>query len=243
MGVCMWDIKWFSRVRLFTVVIVLCFFVSLSYVHTAYASDVVKTKDIMTFNTTPKRVQVLVQDTRKRKIRGKCKTPCNLKLRTNTGYRIALMKVGFELKIIEIPDYSSWSKINNQVIELRNHKEFAKIEYDRFAKKCRLKREARRDDGDAKTCHRVPPIMPARAVRSGSCKMKFDVDDTGSPVNITAKCTESVFKKASINTVKRWMYLPKIMDGHPVTQTGVTTQIDFSLANEKGQHIPAKKMK
>lgn len=94
-------------------------------------------------------------------------------------------------------------------------------------------------DRDAQPLVRIPPVMPPRAEKSGHCNMRFDVSPEGAPFNVTATyCTQRVFERASIKSVQRWKYNPKMQDGRPISRTGVETKITFKLADERGNVIP-----
>lgn len=94
-------------------------------------------------------------------------------------------------------------------------------------------------DRDAQPLVRIPPIMPPRAEKSGHCKVSFDVSPQGGPFNVTTTyCSSSVFKRASVKSVEKWKYQPKIVDGLPVSRKGVQSQITFRLADERGNIIP-----
>ncbi|PHS37199.1 MAG: hypothetical protein COA91_10840 [Robiginitomaculum sp.] len=94
-------------------------------------------------------------------------------------------------------------------------------------------------DRDAQPLVRIPPIMPPRAEKSGHCKVSFDVSPQGQPFNVAATyCSSSVFRRASIKSVEKWKYNPKIVDGRSVSRKGVQSQITFKLSDERGKLIP-----
>ncbi len=94
-------------------------------------------------------------------------------------------------------------------------------------------------DRDAQPLVRIPPIMPPRAEKSGHCKVRFDVSPEGAPFNVQATyCTQSLFERASIKSVEKWKYNPKIVDGRAVARKGVESKISFRLADERGNIIP-----
>ncbi|GLQ19898.1 energy transducer TonB [Algimonas porphyrae] len=94
-------------------------------------------------------------------------------------------------------------------------------------------------DRDAQPLVRIPPQMPARAEKSGHCRMRFDVSPEGQPFNIQATyCTQDLFRRNSVRSVERWKYNPKIQDGRPIGRKGVETKITFQLADERGNVIP-----
>ncbi|HFE38747.1 MAG TPA: energy transducer TonB [Gammaproteobacteria bacterium] len=94
-------------------------------------------------------------------------------------------------------------------------------------------------DRDAQPLVRIPPIMPPRADKSGHCDVRFDVSPEGAPFNVTAPyCTQSLFKRASVKSVQKWKYNPKIVDGRAVSRSGVESRIVFRLADERGNIIP-----
>ena len=94
-------------------------------------------------------------------------------------------------------------------------------------------------DRDAQPLVRIPPQMPPNADRSGHCNVRFDVSPDGQPFNVqTTSCTDTVFKRASIRSVEKWKYQPKIQDGVAVGRTGVESKITFRLTDERGNIIP-----
>ena len=94
-------------------------------------------------------------------------------------------------------------------------------------------------DRDAQPLVRIPPQMPPRAEKSGHCKVRFNVSPEGQPFDVQATyCTESLFKSASVRSVQKWKYNPKIQDGRPVGRTGVESKISFRLTDERGNIIP-----
>lgn len=99
--------------------------------------------------------------------------------------------------------------------------------------------EIKVSDRDAQPLVRIPPVSPPRAEKSGHCKMRFDVSPEGQPFNIVATyCTSSVFKRSSTKGVSRWKYRPKIVNGRPVSRSGVETKISYRITDERGKLIP-----
>lgn len=94
-------------------------------------------------------------------------------------------------------------------------------------------------DRDAQPLVRIPPIMPPRAEKSGHCNVRFDVSPDGAPFNVSATyCTASLFERASVKSVEKWKYNPKIVDGRSVSRTGVESKITFRLTDERGNILP-----
>lgn len=94
-------------------------------------------------------------------------------------------------------------------------------------------------DRDAQPLVRIPPIMPPRAEKSGHCRVRFDVSPEGAPFNVTATyCTQKLFERATIKSVQKWKYNPKVVDGRSVSRSGVESKISFRLTDERGKTIP-----
>ena len=86
---------------------------------------------------------------------------------------------------------------------------------------------------------RAAPIMPLNAQRSGHCKVRFDVSSQGLPFNIElVSCTDRVFARNTIKSVENWKYLPKTVDGRPITVENVENIVRFNLTDERGRLIP-----
>ena len=84
-------------------------------------------------------------------------------------------------------------------------------------------------------------VVPKNVKRSGHCRMKFDVNKSGIPINIKATyCTERKFKKPAKNSVKKWKYLPKISGGKPSMRRGVEIKITTIIKDKCGNKIPEK---
>ena len=94
-------------------------------------------------------------------------------------------------------------------------------------------------DRDAQPLVRIPPIMPTRAEKSGHCLVRFDVSPEGAPFNVvTTFCTQSLFERATIKSVQKWKFNPKIQEGRAVSRSGVETKVSYRLADERGKIIP-----
>lgn len=79
--------------------------------------------------------------------------------------------------------------------------------------------------------------MPPRASKSGHCKMRVQVGESGKPTKVEAvSCSDDIFRAYSVDAVRRWEYLKS-------DQTGQLSWIDepivkFSLVDERGNIIP-----
>ena len=94
-------------------------------------------------------------------------------------------------------------------------------------------------DRDAQPLVRIPPIMPPRAEKSGHCRVRFDVSPEGAPFNVvTTFCTQKLFERATIKSVQKWKYNPKIVDGRSVARKGVENKVTYRLSDERGRIIP-----
>lgn len=94
-------------------------------------------------------------------------------------------------------------------------------------------------DRDAQPLVRIPPIMPPRAEKSGHCRVRFDVSPEGAPFNVAATyCTQKLFERATIKSVQKWKYNPKIVDGRSVSRKGVENKVTYRLTDERGKIIP-----
>ena len=94
-------------------------------------------------------------------------------------------------------------------------------------------------DRDAQPLVRIPPIMPPRAEKSGHCRVRFDVSPEGAPFNVVATyCTQKLFERATIKSVQKWKYNPKIVDGRSVARKGVENKVTYRLTDERGRIIP-----
>lgn len=91
-----------------------------------------------------------------------------------------------------------------------------------------------RRDSEAVAISRVAPFYPIPAMRRGIegwVKLSFDVDKTGSVVNIRVIDADPkrVFDKAAIKALKRWRYKAKFIGGEAVMQTNQSVQLDFAI--------------
>lgn len=86
---------------------------------------------------------------------------------------------------------------------------------------------------------RFAPSMPQRADRSGHCNVRFNVSAKGVPYDIeTTYCTQSLFQRATMKSVAKWKYRPRIQNGQAVSMTGVTNRVVYRLMDEQGNIIP-----
>ena len=89
---------------------------------------------------------------------------------------------------------------------------------------------------------RIPPIFPARFLQgdvSGYCRVRFDISPDGVPFNVqTTSCTNSQLKSATVKSVQKWRYAPKVQDGRAVSRSGLETTIRFDLMGNRGEILP-----
>jgi len=97
-------------------------------------------------------------------------------------------------------------------------------------------------DRDAQPLVRIPPQIPSRFLsgdNSGYCKAVFDVSPEGKPFNVrTSVCTNRQLESATIKSIQKWKYNPKIVDGRSVSRSGVHTTVKFNLQDERGKILP-----
>ena len=162
-----------------------------------------------------------------------CLSPCDLKVRPGEPYWIVAYKFGHD-PVWTYLDTSNPAASRNISLglnwfEVMGRKQQCLLEWDSGDKR----------DGEAEVCFRIPPPMPPAAQRSGHCRMLFDVDATGQPVNIaTTHCSDEVFKDASLATVQIWHYTPKTDRGSAVVQRNIETKLTYRLSDESGNLIP-----
>ncbi len=95
------------------------------------------------------------------------------------------------------------------------------------------------DDGPSYHGRSFTPIMLSTATKSGHCKVMFDVDEKGNTFNIKITfCSEDLFVVPTIESVRRWRYSPRIMNGKPVVRKRVATRISYKLMDEEGNPLP-----
>lgn len=76
------------------------------------------------------------------------------------------------------------------------------------------------------------PVYPDSAAKrgvTGDCEVHFSVSPKGEPFNVTAKCSDKIFKRAAEKAVSKVKFAPKIRDGLPVTVTGAVYPIVFQM--------------
>ena len=84
-------------------------------------------------------------------------------------------------------------------------------------------------DTPAKPIERYGAITPDGATEPGECEMRFDIDTTGTPTNISASCTDPIFIAPGEEAVAEWLYEPALKNGAAVTQTGLVVTLRFHL--------------
>lgn len=81
---------------------------------------------------------------------------------------------------------------------------------------------------------RVDPTYPPEASRNGTegwVKLGFTVSASGavSDIEVLESQPARVFDRAAKRALKKWKYKPKLVDGKPVSQTGMIVVLDFKL--------------
>lgn len=82
--------------------------------------------------------------------------------------------------------------------------------------------------------YRVAPFYPSRAAkagRGGYVDLHFTITANGMVKDATAVGGQnlSTFRRAAIDSIEKWRYMPKIVDGEPVEQKDVEVRIEFKV--------------
>jgi protein TonB len=93
-------------------------------------------------------------------------------------------------------------------------------------------------DGDATPIVRIEPKYPMQAARDGKegwVKLSFTINEIGGveDVKIMDSKPKRVFDKEARRALRKWKYKPKVVDGKPQRQPGLSVQLDFKM-NQDG---------
>lgn len=89
-------------------------------------------------------------------------------------------------------------------------------------------------DGEATPIVRIEPKYPVQAARDGKegwVKLSFTINEVGGveDVKVIDADPKRVFDREARRALSKWKYKPKIEDGKPKKQFGLTVQLDFKL--------------
>lgn len=89
-------------------------------------------------------------------------------------------------------------------------------------------------DGDATPIVRIEPQYPISAARDGKegfVQLRFTINELGGvdDVEVIQAEPKRIFDKEAVRALRKWKYKPKIVDGKPLKQPGMTVQLDFTL--------------
>ncbi|MBV7315961.1 energy transducer TonB [Shewanella sp. NIFS-20-20] len=89
-------------------------------------------------------------------------------------------------------------------------------------------------DGDATPVVRIDPQWPVQALRDGKegfVQLSFTINELGGVEDIEVINAEPkrLFDREAKRALSKWKYKPKIVDGKPMKQPGMTVQLDFTL--------------
>ena len=89
-------------------------------------------------------------------------------------------------------------------------------------------------DGDATPIVRIEPKFPTKAARDGIegwVQLSFEINELGGVENVQVIKAQPkrVFDREAKKALRKWKYKPKVVDGKPQRQTGLTVQLDFKL--------------
>ena len=197
-------------------------------------------KQTYEFLSTPSGATVATSSTRSGE-RRECVTPCKMKLKPSGYILFGMMLDGYENMILNpdnAPKVDGVVKFNVKMLT----KEEAKIELEALEEERRLARlqwqmacnivdaDKLTNNSEATPCRRFPPTMPPRAISDGWCSVSYDVTDLGEVTNVKIlSCTDPVFERSTLHSVKRWQYLPARVEGKNVWTTGIEVKIAFSF--------------
>jgi protein TonB len=89
-------------------------------------------------------------------------------------------------------------------------------------------------DGEATPIVRIEPKYPVSAARDGKegwVKLSFTINEVGGveDVQVIEADPKRIFDREAKRALSKWKYKPKIEDGKPMKQFGLTVQLDFKL--------------
>ncbi len=95
-------------------------------------------------------------------------------------------------------------------------------------------------DGEATPIVRIEPKYPIQAARDGKegwVQLRFTINTLGGVENVEVIKAEPkrVFDKEAKRALRKWKYKPKVVDGKPILQEGMTVQLDFTMNQEGDQ--------
>lgn len=94
-------------------------------------------------------------------------------------------------------------------------------------------------DGEATPIVRIEPKYPIQAARDGKegwVQLQFTINTLGGveDVKVIAAEPKRIFDKEARRALLKWKYKPKIVDGKPIIQPGMTVQLDFKMNTDGG---------
>ena len=164
-----------------------------------------------------------------------CISPCFLHGQMGQKYAVSFYKFGHYPKL----RFTKTDRVNpDKTIKIKMGINVIKTRFEH--KKCADKVETITDfSREPEPCYRHPAMMPAKAKRSGYCKMAFDLKEKGRPINIRPQeCTDPIFEKPSRSAISWWRYIPEISQGTPISSTNIQTKMTFKLYDKDGKPIP-----
>jgi protein TonB len=92
-------------------------------------------------------------------------------------------------------------------------------------------------DGDATPIVRIEPKYPIQAARDGKegyVILSFSINKIGGveDVKVIEAQPKRVFDKEAKRALRKWKYRPKVVEGKPLVQTGLTVQLDFKMGGD-----------
>ena len=76
------------------------------------------------------------------------------------------------------------------------------------------------------------PIYPQKAAAqglSGTCDVAFDIDPGGKPFNVSAACSDPLFRSEAERSVLKAEFAPELVEGQFATVTGLSYPLVFNL--------------
>lgn len=94
-------------------------------------------------------------------------------------------------------------------------------------------------DGEATPIVRIEPKYPIQAARDGKegwVQLRFTINQLGGveDVKVIDAKPKRIFDKEARRALRKWKYKPKVVDGKPISQPGMTVQLDFKMNQEGG---------
>ena len=201
-------------------------------------------KNILQIESDPVGTEVILRKQGSERKYKSCETPCQFNVKPNKAYDLvaAVPDGGYFDLPVEFPTERHFG--GSDYLDVKVFFNLADPDLTSIGLLTEIEPERKYPPGEKPPLPiiRLPAHFPDNVEKSGHCNLTFDVTAKGRTTNLSATCTDEIFRSHSLESALKYRYRPQAVktgDDYTYVYTeGMETKVVFRVTDENGEIIP-----